>query len=231
MVTIIPLDTNLFLVQHEKAVMVESASVSLPIDVLIVDDHLLVSETMAVGLQHAEGFEVETATDLPEAIAKIGDRGSYRVVLLDYNLPGVNGLEALSRMVELNGGGVALFSGVAGLAMVPRAIEQGAAGFIPKSLPMKMLGQAVRFIADGGVYVPYEYMRRLSQGDGNSAGLKEREMRVLSFLCEGMPNKAIGRELGIDEIIVKMDVKAICRKLGVRNRTQAVLEARKRGLS
>jgi DNA-binding NarL/FixJ family response regulator len=60
--------------------------------------------------------------------------------------------------------------------------------------------------------------------------LKARERHVLAFLCEGLQNKEIGREVGIDEVIVKMDVKSICRKLGVRNRTEAAIAARKLGL-
>jgi two-component system, NarL family, nitrate/nitrite response regulator NarL len=95
---------------------------------------------------------------------------------------------------------------------------------------MKTLVHAIRFIADGEVYLPYEYMKRLSNEDVDELGLKPRERQVLAYLCEGMQNKEIGREVGIEEVIVKMDVKSICRKLEVRNRTEAVLEARKRGI-
>jgi DNA-binding NarL/FixJ family response regulator len=200
------------------------------VDILIVDDHLLVSETLAAGLLAEGGFALDIVSDLESALENIAQRGRYRVVLLDYQIPGVEGLVALRSLIEANGGGVALFSGVAGWAIVERAMEQGASGFIPKTIPLKTLVHAIRFIADGEVYLPSDYMRRFSSGEGPMYNLKPREMQVLAYLCEGMQNKEIGREVGIDEVIVKMDVKSICRKLGVRNRTEAALEARKQGI-
>jgi len=113
---------------------------------------------------------------------------------------------------------------------VELALDQGATGFIPKTLPLRTLGHAIRLIADGEVFLPADYMRRAYAGESTGFGLKPREMRVLALLCEGMQNKEIGRELGMEEVIVKMDVKAICRKLGVRNRTQAVIAAHKYGI-
>jgi DNA-binding NarL/FixJ family response regulator len=106
----------------------------------------------------------------------------------------------------------------------------GANGFIPKTLPLKTVAHALRFIAAGEVYVPADVLLRMRTRDDGGLGLKPREMRVLGFLNEGMQNKEIGREIGVEETIVKMDVKSICRKLGVRNRTQAVLAARKHGV-
>lgn len=200
------------------------------IDVLIVDDHVLLSETLAAGLENSEGYTVEYVRDVDAAVARIRERGPYRVVLLDYFLPGTEGLSALQTLLAENGGSVALFSGVAGWTVAERAIEQGASGFIPKTIALKTLGHALRFIADGEMYLPAEYMRQISQAADHGVGLKAREMRVLGFLCEGKPNKEIGRELGLEETIVKMDVKSICRKLNVRNRTQAVIEAQKLGL-
>jgi two-component system nitrate/nitrite response regulator NarL len=198
--------------------------------VLILDDHLLVSETLAAGLVVEGGYQLDMASDLDGATQKIKVHGRYDVVLLDYHLPGVQGLNALRLLIELNKGGVALFSGVAGWAIVQAAMEQGASGFIPKTLPLKTLIHAIRFIADGETFLPVEYMRRFTGSDGPVMGLKPREMRVLAHLCEGLQNKEIGREVGIEEVIVKMDVKAICRKLGVRNRTEAALTARRLGV-
>ena len=199
-------------------------------DVLLVDDHLLLSETVAAGLSVAEGYSVDYVRDLDAALARIGKRGRYQVILLDYHLPGVDGLTALRALDEANEGGVALFSGVAGWSVAERALEMGARGFIPKTIPLRTLANAIRFIADGEIYMPTEYMLKRSHAGDRAVGLKPRELLVLRYLCEGMSNKEIGREVGVEESIVKMDVKAICRKLGVRNRTQAVIEAQKRGL-
>lgn len=198
--------------------------------VLVVDDHILVAETVVSALAVEQGFRVDAAPDVETALAAVGRAGRYDVVLLDYDVPGMDSLEGLRRLIEANGGRVALFSGVINWVMVERAIDQGAAGFIPKTLPLKTLGHAIRFIADGEVYLPADYLRRMSKGEDGSLGLKPREMKVLAFLCEGLQNKEIGRELGMEEVIVKMDVKSICRKLGARNRTQAVIAARKHGI-
>lgn len=194
---------------------------------LVVDDHTLVAETVVAALSSESGISVETAADIGAAEAMIGERGRYDVILLDYDLPGTQALDGLERIMTANAGGVALFSGVANWTVVERALALGASGFIPKTLPLRTVAHAMRFIADGEVYVPAEYVMRMSRSDAAGLGLKPREMKVLGFLNEGMPNKEIGRQVGVEETIVKMDVKSICRKLGVRNRTQAVLAARK----
>lgn len=204
------------------------------IKVLIVDDHGLVSETVAAILNSDGRCVPYLASDLDSAMGLIREYGRYNVILLDYQLPGVHGLQGLRQLVELNLGGVALFSGVAGWSIVQAALEQGASGFIPKTISMKTLLHAINFIADGECYIPADYLRKLyaekESGIEYALGLKPREARVLSHLCEGLQNKEIGREVGISEIIVKMDVKSICRKLNVRNRTEAVLAARRIGL-
>jgi two-component system, NarL family, nitrate/nitrite response regulator NarL len=201
-----------------------------PLGVLIVDDHQLMIDTLVSALGSETNFEVDGVSNVNAALSQILERGKYDVVLLDYQLPGSAGLDSLRQLIKANGGSVALFSGVASWPVVQNAVDQGACGFLPKTTPMKTLVHAIRFIADGEVYLPYEYMKRLSNEDVDELGLKPRERQVLAYLCEGMQNKEIGREVGIEEVIVKMDVKSICRKLEVRNRTEAVLEARKRGI-
>lgn len=200
------------------------------ISLLVVDDHRLVSETLESGLSD-QGFAcVDIACTINAAVQKIQARGQYDVVLLDYSLPGVHGLQAFRQLIDLNKGHVALFSGVAGWWIVQAALEQGASGYIPKTMPLKALAHAIRLISAGDTYLPSDYIQRFSGFSDPVKGLKPREMRVLAHLCEGMQNKEIGREVGVEEVIVKMDVKSICRKLGARNRTEAVLAAFKLGL-
>jgi DNA-binding NarL/FixJ family response regulator len=197
--------------------------------ILIVDDHALLNETLTPVLQKNEGFRVESFTDMDTAITQIETNGRYDAVLLDYDGPGMEGLDGLTRMIQANGGSVALFSGVANWSIVERAVKLGASGFIPKTLPVRTLGHAIRFIVDGELYLPSEFM--LHKPDGaNEFGLKPREMRALALLCEGKQNKEIGAELGVEETTVKADVKSICRKMGVRNRTEAVIKAIKMGM-
>lgn len=197
--------------------------------VLVVDDHALLRDTLASAWSGGQ-FSMDDAASVDEASGKIAENGRYDVVLLDYDLPGMQNMCGLRPLIEANNGAVALFSGVANRMVVERALEAGASGFVPKSLPLRILGHAIRLIADGDVYLPAEYIRNSSEAEEDRIGLKKRELRVLGYLCEGLPNKEIGRHLGLEETIVKMDVKSICRKLGARNRTQAVIEAQKRGI-
>ncbi|MFU8899537.1 LuxR family two component transcriptional regulator [Roseinatronobacter thiooxidans] len=200
------------------------------LQILVVDDHSLVCETLSAALEAQDDLEAQSVNCIDDALSRIAETGRFDVVLLDYEVPGMDGLNGLRRLVEVNQGAVALFSGVASRTVVERAIDAGAGGFIPKTLPFRTLKHAVRLIAEGELYLPGEFLRRASDDEGSDLGLKPRELRVLGLLCEGMQNKEIGREIGIEETIVKMDVKSICRKMGARNRTQVVIEAMKRGL-
>lgn len=197
---------------------------------LVVDDHVLLVETVIAALKAEFGFEVDAAGEVDAALEMIARQGAFDVILLDYDVPGMNALEGLRRLKEANGGRVVLFSGVVNRTTVDLALDQGASGFIPKTLPLRTLGHALRLIADGEVFLPAEFIRRAGADEAAHLGLKPRELKVLALLCEGMQNKEIGRELAIEEVIVKMDVKSICRKLDVRNRTQAVIAALRLGI-
>ncbi|MCL1627126.1 response regulator transcription factor [Roseibaca sp. V10] len=196
--------------------------------VLLVDDHSLVAETISLALSaNNESMTLETASSTEEAVDLINQGGRFDVILLDYDLPGERGLNGLQKLIAVNDGGVALFSGVAGHGVMERALEMGAAGFVPKTLPLKTLKHAINFIADGEVFVPAAITASYFSPPTNELGLKPREVMVLGYLAEGLANKEIGLKLDLAESIVKFDVKSICRKLDVKNRTQAVIEARR----
>lgn len=205
-------------------------SPSRPLRVLIVDDHLMVGETIARLLSLTPEFNVMSVPDIHSANTLIVEQGVFDVVLLDYEMPGMDALEGMSRLIEANSGGVALFSGVAKWTVVDRAIDRGAVGFVPKTAHPKTLQNAIRLMADGEVYLPAEYMRRSRFEEVSAIDLTQAERKVLELLCEGMTNKEIGRELNLNEVNVKMHVRSLFRKLGARNRTQAVLAAQKLGI-
>jgi DNA-binding NarL/FixJ family response regulator len=107
-------------------------------------------------------------------------------------------------------------------------IMGGACAFIPKSAPGQVLINALRVILAGGTYMPTGIVAALRGGDGTShSELTLRQRRVLELLSTGLSNKRIARALDISEITVKAHVTAIFRKLGVSNRVQAGLEARR----
>lgn len=213
-----------------KGMMHAMRDLPVALKVLVVDDQSLMCEMMAAALEGDGGFVVDIALTSEQALELVEANGAYDVVLLDYHIPGMDYLDALQCLTKAKAGAVVMFSGVANWLMVERSIAAGARGFIPKTLPLKSLANILRLVADGEVYLPASFAKRGAESDSENLGLKPREKYVLGYLCEGLQNKEIGRQVGIDETIVKMDVKSICRKLGARNRTQAVIEAKKRGL-
>jgi len=201
--------------------------------ILIADDHDLLRDTLVMFLENAGGIETEAVGTFNDAIARIDVGPAYDLVLLDYNMPGMNGLVGLkSALVHEGGQRVALMSGEATKKIAEDALEAGAAGFVPKSLPAKSLVNAVKFMAMGEQYAPIDFMTAEVDQDGNPLATKltERELQVLKGLTEGKSNKEIARDLGLTEPTIKLHMKTLYRKVGASNRTQAALIAREAGL-
>ncbi|WP_425070537.1 response regulator transcription factor [Sagittula sp. S175] len=201
--------------------------------VLIADDHDLLRDTLIAFLGD-EGFELGSAATFEEACTRIREDAPYNLVLLDYKMPGMRGLDSLTEAMALNGGQrVALISGNATREVAEQALGLGAAGFVPKTLPAKSLVNAVRFMAMGEQYAPIDFMTAPSEPDptSNVAKLTRREREVLDGLAKGKSNKEIARDLDLTEPTIKLHLKTLFRKLEVNNRTQAAIIARDAGLS
>lgn len=195
--------------------------------VLIADDHVLLQDTLGILLEASDDFYPSCVGDLESALKAVESEGPYDLVLLDYNMPGMDGLAGLARALEASAGRpVALMSGVCGRTIAEAAMEVGAAGFVPKTLPAKSLVNAVRFMAMGERYLPPELMAAPNpSASGPHDGLTQRERQVLKGLTEGKSNKHIARDVGILEPTVKLHLRTLYRKLGVSNRTQAAMAA------
>ncbi|WP_439109750.1 response regulator transcription factor [Lentibacter sp.] len=197
--------------------------------ILIADDHVLVSETIAAYLEQSGLQNIVTVQSLDEALAKAAASESLELVLLDWRMPGMEGLQGLSRMKDVvTDAPVAMMSGMASPEIAQEAISMGAAGFVPKTLGAKSLVSTIRLIMSGETYVPFEFMK--DAGREAIPNLTRREAEVLRCVCAGKPNKQIARELELKEVTVKLHVKTMCRKLGAANRTQAAMIARDRQL-
>ena len=197
--------------------------------VLIADDHDLLRDTLIAYLGAEGDMELDSASSFDEACERIRRNEAYNLVLLDYKMPGMDGLASLSKAISMNGGQrVALISGQATREIAQQALNLGAAGFVPKTLPAKSLVNAVRFMAMGEQYAPIDFM----QGQDDAADhpiasrLTRRELEVLRGLTEGKSNKEIARDLDLTEPTIKLHMKTLYRKLDVNNRTQAAIVAR-----
>ena len=202
-------------------------------NILIADDHDLVRDTIAAYLETVEGFKVLTAATLDEALENMRGLDAIDLLILDYNMPGMNGLNGLDRAAKaFPATKVVLMSGVANRDVANAAMAQGAHGFIPKSLTAKSLVNAIKFVLSGERYFPFEFGTSETSPDpsGAFANLSDREMQTLEQLCIGLSNKEIARNLGVQEVTVKLHVKNVLAKLGVSNRTQAALLAKEKHL-
>lgn len=201
--------------------------------VLIADDHDLVRDTIAAFLEREAGFEVSLARSFTDAAAVLERSGPFDLVLLDYAMPGMEGLGGLARAKALNGDApVAIMSGHTGPNLAAEALAAGAAGFLPKTMAAKSLIHALNLILAGEQYLPASLMTRPPAGEPEplAGRLSDRERQVLDGLCRGLSNKEIARELDLREVTIKLHVKTLCRKLEARNRTHAAMIAKKTGL-
>lgn len=206
--------------------------------ILLADDHDLLRDALEMYLERENAFDVCGVGDLDAALALLHSETPFDLVLLDVDMPGMNGLDGLKRTLDAAPDTpVTLISGTVQRAMLRSALELGAAGFLPKSMPAGSLAHAIRFMAAGQRYVPVELMFDEDGTSGMTTGseaiadrLTERERDVLRGLCEGLSNKAIARNLDLSEATIKLHVKTLYRRLGVANRTQAALLGRQAGL-
>jgi DNA-binding NarL/FixJ family response regulator len=213
--------------------------------ILVVDDHPLIRQAVRHVLTQLEaGVEVQEAHDCTTALALVDAHPDLTLVLLDLNLPGMGGLDALSVMRERYPEiPVVVLSATDDRDHVLQALDRGAMGFIPKSSSNDVMVSALRLVLSGGVYLPTEVLAAPVAGMPHAAsasfpltarpadfGLTERQAEVLALIVQGKPNKLICRELGLAESTVKIHITAILKALKVTNRTQAVIATGRLGI-
>lgn len=193
--------------------------------ILLADDHNLVRECIAEILRSDNSANVELAASLQQAIDMVSANQGFDLIILDYQMPGMNGLEGLSEMLKIAWDvPVALLSGLASNDVANKALELGASGFIPKNLPTQSMVSAINFMLAGETYVPFDVLIKYNQT--NAFLLSSKEIEVLHGICEGKSNKEIAYDLGLKEVTIKLRVKTLSRKIGARNRTHAAMIAR-----
>ena len=203
--------------------------------IIIVDDHPLFRGALNQALSHAlPDCEVIEAGSLDELTSALQSGADTDLILLDLMMPGVKGLSGLlylrGQHPEIP---VMVVSANEDPATIRRCLEVGASGFVPKSLSVDGIREAVRQVLDGEVWAPAGVDLNQPANDEASAimarmaTLTPQQVRVLMMLGEGLLNKQIAYKLDVSEATVKAHVSAILQKLGVDSRTQAVIAINK----
>ncbi len=196
---------------------------------LIADDHDLVRDGLRLLLEKLESdVTVLESEDFPGALELAERNQDLDLVILDLNMPGMNGLAGVesfrSKFPDVP---TLVISGHYLRRDALEALQRGAAGFMPKNMPSKAMLNAFRLVLSGEKFIPSEILSddRLNSNATPappSRPLTAREQDVLAGLLEGHTNKQIGRGLGIEEITVKIYLSRVYRKLGAKKRAQAV---------
>ena len=201
--------------------------------ILVADDHPLFREALkgAVAKLLPQARLVESV-DAESLFASAEAHPEADLLLLDLNMPGAHGFNALVHLRALHPQlPVVIVSAREEPAVMRRALDHGALGFIPKSADSDAIGQAIGAVLDGERWVPDEAHNApaTSRDEQETAqrlrDLTPQQFKVLQMLGAGRLNKQIAYDLGVSEATIKAHVTAILRKLHVTNRTQAVLAA------
>ncbi|HYU33002.1 MAG TPA: response regulator transcription factor [Thermoanaerobaculia bacterium] len=208
-----------------------------PVRVLIVDDHFVVRKGVCALLAGAADITVVgEADDGRQAVEEAG-RCDPQVILMDLQLPEVNGVEAIRKILAVRPEvGIVVLTGTEVEADVLTAISAGALGYLAKTSRREDFLEAIRQVSRGEAWLPPRLTRKLltylklQPAYGTRELLTDRENEVLALLARGWSNRSIARELSIGEVTVRTHVSHILDKLGVSNRVEATLYALRSGL-
>jgi len=201
---------------------------------LIADDHPLFRGALKSALHgQFHDINIQETDSLESTLQYLANAADLDLLLLDLNMPGSGELYGLIRIrANFADLPIAVISGTEDVEIIAKVIEAGALGFIPKTSQPQEISEAILSILAGDVWLPVNIKEAvLKQPKPNLsvaskvAELTPAQYNVLCYLHEGLLNKQIAYELHISEATVKAHITAIFKKLGINNRTQAVLIA------
>lgn len=204
------------------------------IRIAVVDDHPIVRQGLTAALEDEPDLQVIGAVGSAEEALTLVGQLRPEVVLLDLELPGMGGVEAIPRLIAASpNSAVLVFTAYDTDERVLGAIRSGAKGYLLKGATTADIARAIRAVAAGGSALEPRVAARLVatvRAPRGAGQLTDREREVLSLIADGLPGKQIARALGISERTVKFHTGSILRKFGADNRAQAVALAAQRGL-
>ena len=203
--------------------------------IIIADDHPLFRGALRQAVNSAASSAmISEAGSFDEVNTTLNAGTSVDLILLDLNMPGMQGFSGLTYLRASHPEvPVLVVSANEDPQVIRRCIEFGASGFLPKTQGIDAMRQAISTVMEGGTWTPDD-VDLLAPADKETTDLVKRlasltpqQVRVLMMLSEGLLNKQIAYELSVSEATVKAHVSAILTKLGVDSRTQAVIAASK----
>lgn len=201
---------------------------------LIIEDHPIYRDALTMFLRAILGDKnVSAVSSTEQGLALIGNLENLGLILLDLGLPGMNGVEAINSLQrKCPEAAIVVVSASEDRREISAALRAGAKAFVSKAVSTTVISGVVqKILAAEPLESPWIIVRGNQEaGQEQLLGLTPRQREALAFLCQGLSNKEIGQRLGLAEITVKIHVSSIFRALGVVNRTQAVLAARRFGL-
>ena len=204
------------------------------IRVLVVDDHAVVRRGLAGLIDSAEDLTVVGVAGNGEEAVVLAREHRPDVVLMDLQMPGVDGVEATSRILgEQVAGDVLVLTSFSDTQRIVAALDAGAVGYLLKDAEPDDLLDGVRAVVRGESPIDPKAARQLLVARGRGGGevkLSPRETEVLRLVVRGLANKQIARELDIRERTVKQHLTNAFQRIGVTDRTQAALWAQRHGL-
>jgi DNA-binding NarL/FixJ family response regulator len=200
------------------------------IRILVVDDHPITRTGIAAILQSQPDMEACAQAGTVNDAVKLFGEHDPDLTLMDLRLPDGHGVEAIRLIRQKNPSAkIIVLTTYEGDEDIHQALQAGAMGYLIKGMSHDVLVKAIRKVYEGNRFLPPPVSQALSSRSSGSE-LSQREREVLSLIVAGKSNREIGETLQIKEATVKSHITLILMRLGVTDRTQAVVEALKRGL-
>ena len=209
------------------------------IRLLIADDHIVMREGLSALIDEEDNIEVVAQAANGEEAINMYLAVHPDIILMDLNMPGVDGLEAIRTIMKTDATAkILVLTSYSDESKVFSAIQAGALGYLLKATSADELLEAIHQVYQGNSYLPPAIARQVVQGiqkpaysnESYTPTLTRREYNILELLAKGLTNKEMASTLTISERTVSGHVANILTKLNLENRTQAALYAQKMGI-